>query len=229
MHQKTRPPDLSMTKFIYLHGFASGPASKKATAFREKFLEMGIPLETPDLEGGDFKNMTLTRQMDILNQCLDRHKNTDTCLIGSSMGGYLAILAAQGRREVRALYLMAPGFNFLNRWMQKLNLSYENMKFWPRLTPVFHYRSNEMREVHTEFFKDAAVWSSLELGRELPTRIVHGIHDDTVGILESRGFARTRPWCSLEELDADHSLLTHIDWIVEDCLAFFRTQKLLSE
>ncbi len=218
-----------MTKFIYLHGFASSPASKKATAFREKFFEMGIPLDIPDLEGGDFKNMTLTRQMDILNQCLDCQKNTDTCLIGSSMGGYLAVLAAQGRQEVRALYLMAPGFNFLNRWMQKLNLSYKNMKSWPRLTPIFHYRFNEMREIHTGFFKDAAVWNSLKLERKLPIRIVHGIHDDTVGISESRGFARTRPWCSLKELDADHGLLTYIDWIVEDCLIFFRDQKLLPD
>ena len=90
-----------MTEFIYLHGFASSPASKKATVFRKIFLEMGIPLDIPDLEGGDFKNMTLTRQMNILKQCLDRRKNTDTCLIGSSMGGYLAALAAQGRQEVR--------------------------------------------------------------------------------------------------------------------------------
>ena len=59
-----------MTEFIYLHGFASSPSSKKATAFKNKFKEMGISLEIPDLEGGDFENMTLTRQMNILFQSL---------------------------------------------------------------------------------------------------------------------------------------------------------------
>ncbi|SVB43252.1 uncharacterized protein METZ01_LOCUS196106, partial [marine metagenome] len=75
-----------MTKFIYLHGFASSPSSKKATAFKSKFKKMGISLEVPDLEGGNFENMTLTRQMDILSQSLDQSQNKRVCLIGSSMG-----------------------------------------------------------------------------------------------------------------------------------------------
>ena len=101
-----------MTEFIYLHGFASSPSSKKATAFKNKFKEMGISLEVPDLEASDFLNMTLTRQMNVLCQCLDRYQNSNVCLIGSSMGAYLAVLAAQGRANIKALYLMAPGFNF---------------------------------------------------------------------------------------------------------------------
>ncbi|MCH8158026.1 MAG: alpha/beta hydrolase [Nitrospinae bacterium] len=208
-----------MTEFVYLHGFASSPQSRKAEAFKKKFNEIGIPLEIPDLEGGDFENMTLTSQMNILNQHLDRWKNRPACLIGSSMGGYLAVLAAEKRKEVQALYLMAPGFNFMNRWMQKLNLNSEDEA--PSLISVFHYRFNEMRKIRSGLFKDAVMWSRLELDRKLPTRIVHGIHDDTVEISESREFARTHSGCRLKELDADHSLLTHIDWIVEDCLVFF--------
>ncbi|KMP12422.1 hypothetical protein UZ36_00710 [Candidatus Nitromaritima sp. SCGC AAA799-C22] len=211
-----------MTQFIYLHGFASSPGSKKAAVFKSKFEEMGIPLEIPDLEGGDFQNMTLTRQMKVLHQCLERSKNKEVCLIGSSMGGYLAVLTAQEKKEIRALYLMAPGFNFLGRWMQKLDLIERDEASWPPLVPVFHYRYDEMRSIHSGLFKDAMKWDRIELNRDLPIRIVHGIHDETVSISESREFVRNRPWCHLKELDGDHSLVTQIDWIVQDCLAFFR-------
>ena len=217
-----------MTKFIYLHGFASSPSSKKATAFKKKFKDMGISLEIPDLEGSDFENMTLTRQMNILSKCLKLSKNKGVCLIGSSMGAYLAILAAQNSATIQAIYLMAPGFNFMDRWMRKLNLDYDDEASWEATIPVFHYRYGETRNIHTRLFKDAMGWRNLELKRKLPTRIVHGIHDEVVAIDESRKFVSSRPWCSFQELDADHSLLSHIDWIIDDCLMYFSKLKIIS-
>ena len=87
---------------------------------------MGVSLEVPDLEGGDFENMTLTSQMNLFSHCIESFQNKNICVIGSSMGAYLAVLAAQNNLNIQALYLMAPGFNFLNRWMQKLSLTQEN-------------------------------------------------------------------------------------------------------
>ena len=217
-----------MTKFIYLHGFASSPSSKKATAFKNKFKEMGISLEIPDLEGGDFENMTLTRQMNIFSQCLEQSQDKGVCLIGSSMGAYLAILAAENSMNIHAVYLMAPGFNFMDRWMRNLNLDYDDEASWKAMIPVFHYRYGETRHIHTRLFKDAMDWSRLELKRKLPTRIVHGIHDEVVAIDESRKFVSSRPWCLFQELDDDHSLLSHVDWIIDDCLMFFSKLKLIS-
>jgi len=211
-----------MTKFIYLHGFASSPSSKKATAFKEKFKEIGISLEVPDLNGGDFKNMTLTRQMNILSKSLNQSQNERACIIGSSMGAYLAILAAQNSTNIQAVYLMAPGFNFMDRWMRKLNLDYDDEGSWEATVPVFHYRYGETRHIKTRLFKDAMDWNKLELSRNLPTRIVHGINDEVVAIEESRKFVSNRPWCLFYELDDDHGLLSHTDWIINDCLKFFR-------
>jgi len=217
-----------MTKFIYLHGFASSPSSKKATAFKNKFNEIGLPLEIPDLEGGNFENMTLTSQMNTLFHSMDKFKNSDVCIIGSSMGAYLAILAAQDRINVHAVYLMAPGFNFLNRWMRKLNLDYKDEALWKSYIPIYHYRFGETRNISSHIFKDALIWSQNKLTRELPTRIIHGIHDQVVPIHESRKFITDHPWCSLSELNADHGLLTHIDWIINDCIFFLKTQILFS-
>lgn len=216
-----------MTQFIYLHGFASGPGSKKATEFKKRFDSASISLTVPDLEGGDFQRLTLSKQMKIITACMDLYPDKRFGLIGSSMGGYLSVLMAQMRQEVAAIYIMAPGFNFLKRWRGMVQGHLKGSNAIPDLIPVFHYRYNKDMLLSTDIFRDAEKWDRLALDRKLPTRIVHGIHDDTVGIIESRKFAELHPMCQLQELDSDHQLLSHIDWIVEDVLNFFRNEKLL--
>ena len=48
-----------MTEFIYLHGFASGPDSNKAQAFKKRFEKLNIVFHIPDLQEylptGDFQ------------------------------------------------------------------------------------------------------------------------------------------------------------------------------
>jgi pimeloyl-ACP methyl ester carboxylesterase len=218
-----------VSKFIYLHGFASSPGSKKATEFKKSFDEISVSLTIPDLEGGDFQRLSISGQINIIDDCMDKHPGEQFGLIGSSMGGYLAALVAQKRKDVSAIYLMAPGFNFLKRWRALIQGHLKGSNAIPDLINVFHYRYNKEMALSTDIFKDAEKWDQLALDRKLPTRIVHGIHDDTVDILESRKFIQTRPWCQLEELDSDHQLLSHIEWIVDDCLNFFRSECLISQ
>lgn len=212
-----------IAKFIYLHGFASGPNSNKASAFKKRFEKEGIPILVPDLQGEDFENLTLTGQIKRVQAILDGDKDKNFGLIGSSMGGYLASIIAQTRVRVKAMYLMAPGFNFLSRWRKKLRLS----KAAEFSIPVFHYRYNKEVPLNTCLFRDAETWETFPSERELPTQIVHGLRDETVDIQESREFVSSHPWCELIELESDHGLLSAIDWIVEDCLDFFKAQKLL--
>ena len=142
------------------------------------------------------------------------------------MGGYLAALTAQMRPEVKGTYLMCPGFNFISRW--RLALSKEIQKEGETgLIRVFNYRYNKTMELDLAIFEDAEEWDRVEYPRPVPTRIVHGIHDDTVDIGESRSFALNHPWVYLKEVDSDHGLLSHLDWILDDCLDFFSVQGLL--
>ena len=104
-------------KLIYLHGFASGPQSSKAQFFRARFAGLGIHLEIPALDGGDFENLTITGQLDVLAQVAGDQPVT---LIGSSMGGYLAALFAARHSNVEKLVLMAPAFGFARRWAERL-------------------------------------------------------------------------------------------------------------
>ena len=212
-----------MTEFIYLHGFASGPNSNKARVFKNRFDELNISLHVPDLQEDNFENLTLSRQIKLVQTIIDAEKHKSFALIGSSMGGYLASLLAQNRESVKALYLMAPGFNFLNRWRKKLKEKLSETT----LIPVFHYRYNKEVFLNTRLFRDAETWESLPLERNIPTIIVHGLHDETVDIQESRNFVIKHPWCLLQELDSNHGLLSSVDWIVDDYIRFFKNQNLL--
>ncbi len=217
-----------MTEFIYLHGFASGPGSQKACVFKDYFEAAQLSFTIPDLQQGDFENMTLTKQVSLVQNIIDKKRGANFALIGSSMGGYLATLIAETRKEIKALYLMAPGFNFLNRWMMNMGWDKNSLSSVPDLIQVFHYSYNRQVNLNTGLFRDALKWDSLPLSRCVPMRIVHGLHDETVNIQESIEFARTRPWCQFKELDSDHGLLSCIDWIVNDCLEFFRLNDLIN-
>ncbi len=216
-----------MTQFIYLHGFASGPGSKKATKFKKRFDSASISLSVPDLEGGDFQRLSLTKQVKIIDDCMGQYPGERFGLIGSSMGGYLAALMAETHQEVAAIYLMAPGFNFLKRWRDQVQGHLKGANAIPGLITVYHYRYNKDMLLSTDIFCDAEKWDQLALDRTIPTRIVHGVHDDTVDISESRKFAQAHSMCQLQELDSDHQLLSHIDWIVEDAVSFFHDKGLV--
>ncbi|MEE8206433.1 MAG: YqiA/YcfP family alpha/beta fold hydrolase, partial [Nitrospinaceae bacterium] len=197
-------------QFVYFHGFASSPQSQKATAFSKRFAELDLPLTIPDLEGGDFKHLTISRQLRIIEKTLDSSPGASFGLIGSSMGGYLAALTSQIRSDVKGAYLMCPGFNFIQRWRSAFSEQTQK-KGGAGLIRVFNYRYNRTMELDPGIFEDGEKWEGAKYERPVPTRIVHGIHDDTVDIGESRNFARNHPWASLKEVDSDHGLLSHLD------------------
>jgi hypothetical protein len=143
------------------------------------------------------------------------------------MGGYLAALTSQIRSDVKGAYLMCPGFNFIQRWRSAFS-EQTRKEGGAGLIQVFNYRYNRTMELDPGIFEDGEKWERAKYERPVPTRIVHGIHDDTVDIGESRNFARNHPWASLKEVDSDHGLLSHLDWILDDCLDFFTVQGLIS-
>jgi predicted esterase YcpF (UPF0227 family) len=57
-----------MTPVVYLHGFASSPASRKAQFFRERFAAQGVEMAIPALDGGDFFNLTLSGQLEVIER-----------------------------------------------------------------------------------------------------------------------------------------------------------------
>ncbi len=140
------------SRFVYLHGFASSPSSRKARFFQERFRELGIGLEVPDLAEGDFRNLTITGQLQVIERvCRDE----PVSLIGSSMGGYLAALYAARHAEVKKVVLMAPAFSFATRWPE--TLGEEAMEQWKRTNTlrVFHYAEGREVELGYQLIEDA--------------------------------------------------------------------------
>ena len=197
-------------KFVYVHGFASSPQSRKAVQFQAALAARGVPVEIPAMDRGDFEHLTISGQLDVLEDAI---RGKPVCLIGSSMGGYLASLYAAAHPEVARLVLLAPAFGFAQRWDEKIGAPK------PPGFEVFHYGDNKVRRVHYGLIEDALRFPSAPDFTQ-PAWIFHGIHDDVVPIEYSRDFAAAHANVRLSDLDSDHELLNVLDWIVGEAVPF---------
>jgi pimeloyl-ACP methyl ester carboxylesterase len=202
-------------RFLYIHGFASGPRSRKAQTFRKALAARDIDLEVPELDEGDFEHLTISGQLAVIADTL---RGEPARLVGSSMGGYLAALYAAAHPEVSRLVLLAPAFSFAPRWREKLGRELAQSAP-PEYLEVFHYASNAMRRVHYRLIDDALRYPATPDFVQ-PARIFHGVHDDVVPVDYSRQFSLLHPNAELTELDSDHELLDVLDRIAGDAVPF---------
>jgi len=203
-------------RFVYLHGFASSPLSRKAVAFQQGLSTRGVVLEIPLLDEGDFEHLTVARQLAVVERLL---AGEPACLLGSSMGGYLAALYAATHPEVRKLVLLAPAFAFAERWDHLAGP--EKLAEWrdSGSLEVFHYGEKRTRRVHYALYAEALNLPRLPDVRQ-PTLILHGVNDDVVPIRLSREFAATHTNALLREQDSDHELLNVLDTMVDEAIPF---------
>lgn len=197
-------------RFLYIHGFASGPRSRKAQAFQNALAAHGVDLEVPSLDRGDFEHLTIAGQLAVIERTLNEEPAR---LIGSSMGGYLAALYAAAHPEVSRLVLLAPAFGFAARWREKIQGEP------PAWLEVFHYATNSMRRVHYSLIEDALRYPANPDFTQ-PALIFHGIHDDVVPVEYSLKYSAAHPNAALTELDSDHELLNVLDAIVAQSVDF---------
>ncbi|MBD2177620.1 esterase [Pseudanabaena sp. FACHB-1998] len=200
-------------KYLYLHGFASSPNSYKANYMKEKFQEVGLTLHVPDLNLTDFSQVTLSEQLDYLERnyltnSLDNFLGNDEpiAVIGSSLGGFLAVQLAMRSQSVQKLVLFAPAFGFGDRISQTLGV--ENIAKWQQdgTREFFHYGLKRNVNLHYRFLADAQTYAGSELKRSLPILIFHGLHDEVVPCRLSEEFVEGRSQVTLKLLDDDHAL-----------------------
>jgi uncharacterized protein len=196
-----------MTPILYLHGFASGPASNKARYFRQAFEAAGAPVQVLELDGGAFEGLTITGQLAVIERAA---AGRPAALVGSSMGGYLAALYAARHVEVSRLVLLAPAFRFARRWAEHLGPA--RIESWRRegAMDVFHYASGRERRLGYQLMEDAAQYEDFPDFRQ-PALIFHGAHDEVVPPEYSHRFVAAHPNAKLEVLDSGHDLLNVLD------------------
>jgi hypothetical protein len=194
-------------RFVYLHGFASSPASRKAVAFAARFAGLGIDLEVPGLNPDGLRGLTLTGQLDVVRQAAGTGPSV---LIGSSLGGYLAALYAARHSEVEKVVLLAPAFGFAA--LYAASLGPVAMQRWERegAIDVTNYATGAPEPLGWATMADARRYED-EPALLQPCLIFHGVRDHVVPIQVSRAFARTKTGAELIELDSDHELTDSID------------------
>jgi pimeloyl-ACP methyl ester carboxylesterase len=198
-----------MTRYLYLHGFASSPQSQKAQGFRRRFADRGYALTIPDLNQGDFSHLTLSRQIQQVSGLI-LAEDEPVVLLGSSFGGLTAAWVAQQpalQGHIAKLVLLAPAFEFLAQWLPRLAPA--QLTHWRTqgTLEVYHYNQQRPLPLHYEFVTDLQQYPDEALQQPIPTLVLHGIHDDVIAIDASRRYAAHRPWVRLIELDSDHALV----------------------
>ncbi len=216
------PSGMSVAPVIfYLHGFASSPGSTKVRYFSDRLREHGITLACPDFNAPDFRTLTITRMLDQLEGDLARAGDAPVVLMGSSLGGTLAILAA-GRLTARVerLVLLAPAVMFAKPGHHLLPP--ERIDEWRRRgsLPFFHYAANEERELDFTFYEDSLRYDAFNAVVQQPMLIFQGLRDASVDHRTVEQFARSRPNVILSLLDDDHQLIASLPRMWNDIQPF---------
>lgn len=204
-------------RVVYLHGFASGPMSRKARFFRERLEEAGVEVAIPDLARGDFENLTITGQMEVVEETVGTRP---VRLVGSSMGGYLAaLMAARKPAAVEKLVLLAPAFGFAARWPAVVGEAAMARWLSKGKLPVFHYAEGRIRDLGLAMYEDSQKYEG-EPDFGQPAMIFHGVKDAVVPVEASQTFAAGHANTRLIELDSDHELTEVMQAIWDQCTGF---------
>jgi pimeloyl-ACP methyl ester carboxylesterase len=210
------------SRVVYLHGFASGPTSRKAGFFAGKLKELGFQVDVPDLAANDFQHLTLSGQLSVLDGIAQGGPVT---LIGSSMGGYLAALYAARHSEVVRLILLAPAFAFHELWTTQMPPA--DLARWKETgsVDVFHYGAGRNLPLSYTLLDDAARYESFP-DFEQPALIFHGVNDTSVPIRYSEEFERLHPNVRLFRYPSGHELTDVLDRIWTESEEFLLGQPL---
>jgi pimeloyl-ACP methyl ester carboxylesterase len=210
-------------EYIYLHGFLSGPASSKGKYLSDRFKKLNVNLQCPDLNGENFSTLTITSQVQIIEDLLDSLSGEVT-IVGSSLGGYLATLVAENRPEIRSLVLMAPAFDFCYRYISRF--SKHQLKIWESsgYLNLYHYHYKEERKLGYQIILDAQKYAITELTRQIPVLIFHGLNDDSVPVEGSLNYLKGNLKSTIILLNSDHSLLDKLEDIWKYMQAFLNLE-----
>ena len=94
-----------MTTVIFSHGKESGPWGSKITTMSKVAEQLGFRVESIDYQDLDSPEARVDRLVENISQQSDT-----VILVGSSMGGYVSLVAAE-RTKVVGVFLLAPALS----------------------------------------------------------------------------------------------------------------------
>jgi pimeloyl-ACP methyl ester carboxylesterase len=204
---------------LYLHGFGSGPASQKARHLVHGFAARGAELTAPDLTPGEygFERSSPSSMLGVAEGLLAGGAPPHA-LLGSSLGGYLAAVAASRDPSIERLVLLAPAFRLFERWDRRLTDA-ERETWRSEGREVFHFATQRSRRLGWQFHEDAKGYPAFPAVR-VPTLCIAGRNDETVPIADVAAFVERTPTARLVEVDDGHELTASLDRILEEAWGF---------
>lgn len=209
---------MSGPRLLYLHGFASGPDSRKGVALAER-LAGRASLERLDLRIPSLERLSLAAMLEHTRSAIGGPRER-VILLGSSMGGLVAARLAEDEPRVCALVLLAPAFRFAERWHEALGE--EGWDRWMRdgWRDVFDHTTGRTTRVHADLAREVeridVGWADVRV----PTLILHGAGDEVVPVDVSRRFVAGRPHVRLVEVDDGHDLAIALPTVLDEIERF---------
>lgn len=209
-------PSFSGPRFLYLHGFGSGPSSYKGLAVAAHLEGRGAAVERLDLRVPSFEHLRLSAMIEVVRAAIGGERER-VVLFGSSLGGLTAGRVAERDPRVCALVLLAPAFRFVERW--RMRLGEEGWRAWQERDwlETEDHAEKRMARVDFGFAQDATLVDSANEGWpdvRVPALIIHGRADPVVDVGLSRAFAARKRHVRLVEVDDGHELVASLDRIL---------------
>lgn len=220
-----RLSDEAVVHLFYLHGFASSPESGKAAYLRERLAPLGVPLHAPDFNAPDFSSLTVSRMLGQVRAAVEALPAGPVVLIGSSLGGFVAIHSAALRiggaaHPIARLVLLAPAVDFASGrdgWLSDAELDDWRRTGW---RDVVHYAWGRTLPMHFGLYEDGGRFDAFAASFDAPTLVFQGTRDAVVNPGRVTEWAATRQNVTMRMVDDDHQLQAHLETIWSESAAF---------
>jgi len=218
------PPPPASPRWLYLHGFASGPESSKGVALAQHYAGQGIELERLNLRQPSLEHLRLSAMMRTVREAIGGEGDR-AILFGSSLGGLTACRVAEEDARVCALVLLAPAFRLVEQ--QRRRIGAEGLRRWEEAgwAEIDDHAEKRKARVDFDFIRDVESIDARNGGWpdvRVPTLIVHGRADETTDIAYSRAWARGRRHVRLVEVEDGHELVNTLGRIKAEADAFLK-------
>ncbi|RLC67453.1 MAG: hypothetical protein DRI48_02265 [Chloroflexi bacterium] len=219
--------EMTRKEILLLHGFISSRRSTKARYLEERFETVPeVTFHAVDFNPTprDFTHTTITGRIERLRQYVLDHRIAEMSLIGSSLGGLVALHYAHRFGGVERMLLLAPALSW-----QSVRSSAQELAQWKEAgaISIFHPAFEQEIPLRYDLQSDGSRYRDPVPPPTLVV-IVHGRDDETVPVDHSRAYAATYPAAvHLVEVEAGHDLNEHLD-VVWEYLQSFLLERVLN-